>query len=154
MPGMEPTYDLSNVWQQDVDQEFTFIANKGLVFWRKEQVDTMRICDTCLGNVIRAAGNVARYGIYYCILRSHYNCAIILNYRFEPIYQHDAVETKSLYAELRSEEQDRAILFKNLNLERTRRRVRELSIRALKKRRIQLLKVWFHSFGYSLRELR
>lgn len=61
MPGMESTYDRAEVWTNDVSQEFTFIMDRGLVFWRKEQIDTMRICDKCLNNVIRAAGNVARF---------------------------------------------------------------------------------------------
>lgn len=61
--------------------------------------------------------------------------------RFDPIYHIDADMMKPVYKQLRTEEVQRALLFKNLSLERIRRRVREWSIRALKCRRIQLLKV-------------
>ena len=61
--------------------------------------------------------------------------------RFDPIYHIAADEMKTVYKNMREEERQRAELFQNLSLERTRRRVREWSIRALKKRRIQLLKV-------------
>lgn len=60
MPGMEGLLDRADVWKHDVAMEFTFLHDKGIVYWRKERVDTMNICDKCLNNVMRAAGNVAR----------------------------------------------------------------------------------------------
>lgn len=118
-PGMEPTYDRADVWQNDVDQEFTFLIDSGLIYWRKELVDATRICDKCLTNVIRAAGNVSRY---------------------LPHHHIDAPERKEMLVQLRQDEQRRAVLFQNLNAERYRRRVREWAIRALKIRRIALIK--------------
>lgn len=60
MPGMEGLIDRADVWKHDAAMEFTFLPDKGIVYWRKERVDTVNICDKCLNNVMRAAGNVAR----------------------------------------------------------------------------------------------
>lgn len=65
--------------------------------------------------------------------------------RFTPIYHVKASEMKPILKQQRIEESQRAILFRNLTTERIRRRVREWSIRALKERRIQLLKVYYLS---------
>ena len=66
----------------------------------------------------------------------------MLLHRFDPIFHMDASDMKPAYKKLREEERQRAVLFQQLSLERIRRRVREWSIRALKDRRIQLLKVF------------
>ena len=80
------------------------------------------------------------------------HCALIWcpDNRFEPIYHIDADVMKPVYTSMREEERQRAVLFQSLSVERTRRRVREWSIRALKERRIQLLKVWTVHCAHSL----
>ena len=144
-PGMEPVYDRADVWQNDVDQEFTFLIDSGLIYWRKKLVDATRICDKCLTNVIRAAGNVSRYRRLKttALQINHFNVMGIdaCLFRYLPHHHIDAPERKEMLMQFRQDEQRRAVLFQNLNSERYRRRVREWAIRALKIRRIALIKV-------------
>lgn len=63
-------------------------------------------------------------------------------YRLEPLHATDATNRKELLVRSRAMEQERSLLFRNLSQERHRRRTREWALRALKKRRLDIVQVF------------
>ena len=61
VPGNLPLYHSPEVWQADDVQGYTFDIEKGLVFYFKQLVDMVRICDKCLVDVNRAASCDTRW---------------------------------------------------------------------------------------------
>lgn len=61
MPGTMALYEKADVWKADNDENFfTFNYDAGVILWRKQLVDLMKICDECLNEVHRASSEVAR----------------------------------------------------------------------------------------------
>lgn len=61
MPGTLALYQKADVWKADNDEKFfTFNYEAGVILWRKQIVDLMKICDACLNEVHRASSEVAR----------------------------------------------------------------------------------------------
>lgn len=48
-------YDKAEIWTSADGKSFTFDYDRGRVFWNKELVDLVRICDACLKDVNEAA---------------------------------------------------------------------------------------------------
>mmetsp|Transcript_6180 Transcript_6180/g.9319 ORF Transcript_6180/g.9319 Transcript_6180/m.9319 type:complete len:639 (+) Transcript_6180:56-1972(+) len=115
IPGMASQYEKADVWRADNDGGlYTFNYERGVIMWRKEIVDLVRICDTCLHEVHAANSNVAR---------------------FEPIHHLEGYAKKEMVTEIRAEERRRAELTGRLAKEQVRRRAREWAMRALKTQR-------------------
>ena len=107
---MVTLYDQSTVWQQDEDQGYEFDLENGRVFFRKQTVDMIQICDNCLSDVNRAA---------------------VSSTRNQEIYHKIGDQKKADLEEMRRKESKRAQLLVKLAIERARRRAREFSLRAL-----------------------
>ena len=65
VPGALPLYDKAKIWTADDDQGFSFDIDHGIVFWKHQRVDMMRICDKCLSDVHRAAVSDTRYAYIF-----------------------------------------------------------------------------------------
>jgi hypothetical protein len=63
IPGTVSLYEKADVWKADNDEKFyTFNYDAGVILWRKQIVDLVKICDACMNEVHRASSEVARYG--------------------------------------------------------------------------------------------
>ena len=60
MPGTLPLYHHPDVWQGEDEKGFTFDVEKGEIFFQKNVVDLVRICPTCLVDVLEAATSDGR----------------------------------------------------------------------------------------------
>lgn len=110
IPGIIPLINRAEVFNADDEQGFTFDIDNCVIYWMKNPVDMMRICDPCLIDVHRAACTDTRF--------------VELNHL-------DAAVRKVELRHLRDREQLRAELVAKLELERTRRRARDFANRAL-----------------------
>jgi uncharacterized protein YwgA len=90
------------------------IDAQGQIFWNKNLVDMMRICDKCLSDALRAAST---------------DCTDV------SIHHLVTDERKPMLAELRRREQLIGQLFFNMAKERVRRRVKEFAVKSLETQR-------------------
>jgi hypothetical protein len=150
LPGILPLYEKAEIWQADNDSKFyTFNYERGVILWRRDVVDLIKICDKCLIEIHAASSEVAR-SVPPSLLLSSY-LPLLTIFRFEAYHHEEGLVKKHHVEEMRNLEQHRAALiglceaplwFTALVLitlptgqiakERVRRRVREWSIRALK----------------------
>jgi hypothetical protein len=61
IPGTLQLHDSSQVWIVDDAKGFSFEIEEGLIFFNKEVVDLVRICDVCLLDVQQAITNNGRF---------------------------------------------------------------------------------------------
>ena len=113
--GALAIYDKSESWQADDEKGFTFDAEKGQIFWEKQQVDLMKICDKCLLDVHGAASSDGR---------------------FDDLHNIPATERKAAIKALRNREQQLAKLIGKISKERVNRRTKEFAIRAISTQRL------------------
>lgn len=117
VPGALALYDKATTWTADDEKGFTFNTETADIFWFKQPVDLIQICDKCLLDV---------------------NQAITNNGRFDPIHHIDAPVRKGLVKELRSHESGMAEVIYRISHERNNRRGREFALRALEHQRFGL----------------
>jgi len=110
-PGMLVKYETSDNWRADGEHFFTFDYENCVVFWRKKQVDLVKICDGCLNDTHRAMAEVNR---------------------FEPVNHLEGMPKKEFCEDLRAEEQARSVMFQQLSVTRLHRRCKEWAILAQK----------------------
>lgn len=113
--GCLPIYSKAQVWSAQDEKMFRFDVEKGKIYFRKELVDLVRICEKCLQDVHECAANDTN--------------------RYDPLHSIDAKERKEVYASLRAQEQLHAELICKITFERINRRCREWSLRALETQR-------------------
>lgn len=58
--AMVPLYDTAEVWTCDDEQLFKFDLERFKIFWNRELVDLVKICDKCVFDVNRAASSESR----------------------------------------------------------------------------------------------
>lgn len=119
MPGAMPLYVKTQEWAADDEKGFTFNSDTAEIFWYKQPVDLIQICDKCLLDV---------------------NQAITNNGRFEEIYHIDPIRRKTLLRNLRDHEASLAEVVWKISHERNYRRGREWALRVLEHQRFGLKK--------------
>lgn len=117
VPGAMPLYAKAQEWSADDEKGFTFNVDTAEIFWYKQPVDLIQICDKCLLDV---------------------NQAITNNGRFEEIFHIDAIQRKSLIRDMRNHEASLAEVIYKISHERNYRRGREWVLRVLEHQRFGL----------------
>ena len=59
--GSMGLYDKAEIWTVDDEKGFRFDIDNGIVYWEREIVDLVRICDTCLQDLFAAASCCTRF---------------------------------------------------------------------------------------------
>jgi hypothetical protein len=113
--GCLPIYSKAQTWSAQDEKMFRFDVEKGKIYFRKELVDLVRICEKCLQDVHECAANDTN--------------------RYDPLHSIDAKERKEVYASLRAQERLHAELIGKISFERINRRCRDWSLRALETQR-------------------
>lgn len=110
--GTQVLYDpMQDRWVADDDNGYVFDYNHGTIYWFKQVVDIVRICDDCLLDVNRAVSSECRFAAFHHL---------------------DGTIRKEKLKDMRDKEQAKAKLINMLSREREHRRGKEIAVRALK----------------------
>mmetsp|Transcript_10356 Transcript_10356/g.9982 ORF Transcript_10356/g.9982 Transcript_10356/m.9982 type:complete len:541 (+) Transcript_10356:291-1913(+) len=101
-----------DIWAADDEKFFNFDFEHNVIFFKREKVDLVRICNNCFLDVTQA---VASSG------------------RFTDLYSKDGKERKEIMSAQKNDCMGSAILFGYIGKERARRRAREFSLGAIEK---------------------
>ena len=101
---------MQDQWTADDDMGYVFDTKSGSVYWHKQLVDIVRICDNCLEELHRATASECRFAEFHHL---------------------EATLRKELIKDLKVKEQARAKLINVLSIEREHRRANEIAVRAL-----------------------
>lgn len=117
--GMIAQYGKSEVWSADDEKGFSFEVSDlgGTVYWRKQPVDLVQVCDSCLLDVhqfITCAG------------------------RFDQVFSIVAAKRKEVISTLRAKEDALGEIIWKVAHERKYRRAREFALRSLEVQRLRL----------------
>lgn len=115
VPGVLPLVDNQpSMWAASDEQGFTFDLETGKIFYFREEVDLVRICEKCLSSV---------------------NQSITNDGRFEELHHINPVERKEMFGKLRQRERSLAEIIYKVAHERKNRRARDFALRALEMQR-------------------